>query len=62
MAASEDGEKAASSLPEGCKAFLSCTSTGMAELELTEQLEDLGVKNIHFAHGTIIALHAGVLL
>ena len=32
MAASEDGETAASSLPEGCKAFLSCTSTGMAEV------------------------------
>ena len=34
----------------------------MAELELSEQLEELGIRNVSFAHGTIIALHGGVLL
>ena len=62
MAASEDGEKAARNIPEGCRAFLNCSSAGMAELELTEQLEELGIRNVSFAHGTVIALHGGVLL
>ena len=62
MAASEDGKSVPNELPEGCKSFLNCNSAGMAELELYEQLEDVGLKNVSFAHGTVIALHGGVLL
>ena len=39
MAASEDGDRAASEIPDSCKKFWNATSAGMAELELLEQLE-----------------------
>ena len=62
MAASQDGERPASELPERCKTFLNCTGEGMAELELSEQLNALGHRNVSFAHGNVLALHRGVLL
>ena len=62
MAASVDGERPAPSVPDSCKAFWSCSSSGMAELELMEQLEQLGLRNVSFAHGTVVALYGGVLL
>ena len=34
----------------------------MAELELSEQLDALGHRNVSFAHGILLALHGGVLL
>ena len=34
----------------------------MAELELSEQLDTLGHRNVSFAHGAVLALHGGVLL
>ena len=43
MAASEDGERAASEIPDSCKKFGNTTSAGMAELELLEQLGQLGI-------------------
>ena len=39
---------------------LNCSNTGMAELELTKQLEALGIINVAFAHGTVIALYGCV--
>ena len=62
MAASQDGERPAIELPEGCKTFLNCTRVGMAELESSEQLDALGHRNVSFTHGTVLALHGGVLL
>jgi hypothetical protein len=62
MWASEDGERAASEIPESCKKFWNSASSGMAELELLEQLEQLGIRNVAFAHGTVVALYGGVLL
>ena len=62
MASSEDGERATKDMSEGCKAFLNCTSAGMAEIELSEQLESLKVRNTSFAHGTVIALYGGLYL
>ena len=61
MAASEDGERAASEIPESCKKFWNSASSGMAELELLEQLEQLGIRNVAFAHGTVVAMFGGVL-
>ena len=34
----------------------------MAELELLEQLEQLVIRNVAFAHGTVVAMYGGVLL
>jgi hypothetical protein len=34
----------------------------MAELELLEQLKQLGISNLVFAHGTVVAMYGGVLL
>ena len=34
----------------------------MAELELSEQLDALGHRNVSFAQGAVLALHGGVLL
>ena len=62
MAASQDGERPASELPEGCKTFLNCTGSVIAELELLEQLDALGHRNESYAHGNVLALHGGVLL
>ena len=62
MAASQDGERPACELPQGCKTFMNCTGTGMAESELTEQLNALGHRNVSFAHGKILALNGGVFL
>jgi len=61
MAASEDGDRAASEIPDSCKKFWNATSAGMAELELLEQLEQLGIRNVAFAHGTVVAMFGGVL-
>ena len=61
MAASEDGECAASEISDSCKKFWNATSAGMAELELLEQLGQLGIRNITFAHGTVVAMFGGVL-
>ena len=62
MAASQDGERPACELPEGCKTFVNYTGAGMAESELTEKLDALGHRNVSFAHGIILALHGGVFL
>ena len=62
MEGSQEGEHTASELSEGCKTFLNCTGEVMAELELSEQLDELGHRSVSFAHGAVLALHGGVLL
>ena len=62
MVASQNGERPASDHTEGCKTFLNCTREGMAELESSEQLDALEHRNVLFTHGTVLALHEGVLL
>ena len=62
MAASEDGERAASEIPESCNKFWNYLGLDMTELELLEQLEQLGIGNIVFAHDTLVVLFGRVLL
>ena len=47
-------------MAEGCKVFLNCSNAGIAELELTKQLESPGIRNVAFVRGTVIALYRGV--
>ena len=56
MAASQDRKRPASKIPEGCKTFINYTGTVIAELDLSEQLDDLGHRNIPFSYGIILAL------
>jgi hypothetical protein len=62
MAASVDGERPAPNIPNGCKAFWSSSSSGMAKLELLEQLKQMGLRNVSFAHGTVVTWYGAVLL
>jgi hypothetical protein len=62
MAASADGERPAPNIPNGCKAFWSSSSSGMAKLELLEQLKQMGLRNVSFAHGTVVTWYGAVLL
>jgi hypothetical protein len=59
MVSLEDAERAVSEIPESCKKFWNSASSGMAELELLDQLEQLGIRNVAFDHGTVVALFGG---
>jgi len=47
---------------ESCKDFYACESTGLAEQELYEQFKALNIPDVDFAHGTVQAILAGILL
>ena len=59
MASLENGERVALEIQESCKKFWNSASSGMTELELLDQLEQLGIRNVAFAHGTVVALFGG---
>ena len=59
MAASTDGDRAASELPSTCISFFNKETAALADQELSLQFQNLGMPDVGFAHGVVQAIYGG---
>lgn len=62
MASVTDYVDTPSDTAESCRLFFNCKNAALADQELHQQFEDMGLGDVGFAHGTTQALHNGMFL